>query len=118
MESESGLFLLCNPIDQARRIQQRRHFVQGLLDIQGNLQALLMKSGARARIRGTANASGVFKPATDFGQIKSRHMFSDFSVHRFSSSKAANMDAPNSAEVERNQSNLVARLGANSGCFF
>src|SRR5436309_1419759 len=37
-------------------------------------------------------------------------MFSDFSVHWYSSSKATSMDAPNRREVERNQSNLVALL--------
>jgi len=82
-----------------------------LLDIQRDLESFLVKSRARAGIRSAADASGVFKPAADLGQIKSRHMFSDFSVHRVSSLKAASMDAPNSAEVERNRSNLVALVG-------
>jgi hypothetical protein len=53
----------------------------------------------------------MLKARSDFSQIKPGHMFNDFSIHRYSSSKADRMDAPNRAEVERNQSNLVALVG-------
>jgi hypothetical protein len=79
-----------------------------LLDIQRDLESFLVKSRARAGIRSAADASGVFEARSDFSQIKPRHMLDDFSIHRYNSSKPASMDAPNSAEVERNQSNLVA----------
>src|SRR5438874_2708015 len=61
--------LLTDPVDQARRIQQRCCLVPKLLDVECDFEALLVKPGASASVRCASYSRGLIKPATNFGQI-------------------------------------------------
>jgi hypothetical protein len=58
---------LSDPVNQARRIQERCCLVQKLLHIERDFETLGVKSGAGARVRGAAYSRGFIQPAANFG---------------------------------------------------